>query len=110
MIFFALLIIIVVLLNSITKVYQKKKEAGEVLARMQQEQETLIDREQFLSESLKRLSTEEGLEFEIRKKLNVAKVGESVAIIVDETESSPDSSPNPSLWQKIKNFFSGLFE
>jgi len=55
------------------------------------------------------LSTQDGLEFEIRRKLNVAKVGESVAIIVEKTESSPNNSSHLSFWQKIKNLFGSLF-
>ncbi len=109
-IFLTLTFVLVFLLNSVSKVYRKKQNAEEALARMQGEVKTLEERENFLKESLARLGTEEGLKFEIRKKLNVAEVGESVAIIVSEEEASSTKLLEPSLWQKIKTFVSDLFE
>lgn len=107
--FLVLLLIFGVLLNSVNKVYKKKKGAEELLTRMEGEIQTLKDREQFLERSLSRLETDEGLKFEIRKKLNVAEVGESVAIIVDEEDSPTTQTPELSSWQKLKDLFKGLF-
>lgn len=108
--FIFLLIISGLLFNSLYKVYQKKRGADELLVRMDQELSMLGERKRSLEVSLDRLSTEEGIKFEIKKKLNVAAPGENVAIIVEsETASSTTSTPT-SLWQKIKNFFSGWFE
>ena len=108
-IFLVLLLLFGVLLNSVRKVYKKKESAEKALARMQSEVQTLTEREKFLEDSLLRLSTDEGIKFEIKKKLNVAEVGESVAIIVesDESVTTPSSSISP--WQRLKNFFSDLF-
>ena len=76
---------------------------------MQAEVVALDKREEFLKESLEKLKTREGVEFEIRKKLNVASPGEGVAIIVDEEQSTTTSNQNISSWQKFKNFFSRIF-
>ncbi|KKQ78211.1 MAG: hypothetical protein UT00_C0001G0096 [Parcubacteria group bacterium GW2011_GWA1_38_7] len=76
---------------------------------MQAEVVALDKREEFLKESLEKLKTREGVEFEIRKKLNVATPGEGVAIIVDEEQSTTTSNQNISSWQKFKNFFSRIF-
>ena len=108
-IFLILLLVFIVLLNSVSKVYKKKKEVEKTLTRMQAEVVALDKRKEFLKESLEKLKTREGVEFEIRKKLNVATPGEGVAIIVDEEQSTTTSNQNISSWQKFKNFFSRIF-
>lgn len=109
MIFFLLLLLIFgFIVNSVRKVYNKKKEAEKVLAAMKDEADELAKREKFLTRSLERLETDEGIKFEIRKKLNVAEVGESVAIIVDENEPVTSKNKPQTLWQKIKDFFGSI--
>lgn len=109
-IFLVLLAVLLVLGNSVHKVYNKKVEAQKTLARMEEEVKNLKDREKFLKDSIERLDTKEGMAFEMRKKLNVAEAGESVAIIVEEGESVSAPTPQPSFWQKAKDFFVGLFK
>ena len=108
-VFLALLLVLGFLLNSVRKVYNKKEEAQKLLVRMEKEKAELEERGKFLQESLTKLQTKEGLEFEMRKKLNVAEEGESVAIIVDEEQAVPASNLKISPWQKIKDFLVGLF-
>ena len=108
-IFVVLLIIFVVLLNSVNRVYKKKKEVERALTQMKTEMLELADRSEFLKDSLEKLKTEEGVEFEIRKKLNVAEVGESVAIIVEEESIEVLPKIKTSPWQKIKDFFGELW-
>jgi cell division protein FtsB len=109
-VFIILLIIFIVLLNSVNNVYKKKKETEKALTHMKEEVAKLEDRDQFLKDSIEKLKTKEGIDFEIRKKLNVAQVGESVAVIVDEKISSPTPPPTISSWQKFKDFFIWLFK
>jgi cell division protein FtsB len=109
-IFFVLLILFGVLVNSVHNVYSKKKEAENTLARMQKEVKDLEDREKFLSASLQRLNTAEGIAFELRKKLNVAEAGEKVAVIVENQEPTSTPPAETSAWHKIKNFFVDLFK
>lgn len=104
-----LLLVLIVLLNSVRKVYQKKQEAEKALVHMQAEVATLKKREQFLKDSIANIQTKEGLEFEIRKKLNVAQAGESVAVIVEEEIASSTASVKNSVWQTLKTFFSNIF-
>ncbi len=110
LIFSALALLLIVFLNSVNNVYKKKKGAEDLLVRMQGELQTLEDREAFLAKSLDRLSTVEGMKFEIRKKLNVAEVGESVAIIVAQEEVDRTTPDQLSAWQQIKLFFTKLFD
>ena len=109
-IFLILLLVFGFLLNSVRNVYQKKKEAQSVLARMEEEKTKLEERDKFLKESLAKLATNEGVNFEIRKKLNVARAGESVAIVVVEEQPSTTKTFEVSAWQKLKDFFTGLFK
>jgi len=90
-IFLILLILLGVLLNSARKVYDKKKEAQDTLVRMQGEVAKLENRNEVLKQSIKNINTKEGLEFELRQKLNVAQIGESVAVIVDEPQQASTS-------------------
>ena len=109
-IFLILFLILIFLSNSLNNVYQKKKNADIALARMQERVADLQNREEVLKDSLARLDTIDGMKFEIRKKLNVAEVGESVAVIVDPEQKAPVPAYSISPWQKFKNFFSWLFE
>ena len=109
-VFLVLLLVFSVLLNSVRKVYNKKKNAEIALARMETEALELRERSEFLKGALEKLETREGIEFEIRKKLNVAGAGESVAVIVEEGPSTSSSKLSTSTWQKFKNFFVELFE
>lgn len=109
-VFFLLLIVFGVLLNSVRKVYNKKASADQALIRMSKEMEELKSRKDFLEGSLANLETDEGLKFEIRKKLNVAEVGESVAIIVEEDSPAPLPDFQSSILEKVKDFFNNFFE
>ena len=107
--FVVLLLVLGVLTNSVRKVYNKKEDAKETLARMEAEMKSLQERQQFLAASIERLNTTEGVAFEMRKKLNVAEAGESVAIIVEEEPAPIPPSAKISSWQKFKNFVISLF-
>jgi cell division protein FtsB len=98
------------LLNSVRNVYKKKEVAQEALARMEKQKTELEERQKILKESLAKLATDDGMAIEIRKKLNVAQAGESVAVIVDEKQNTPPPVSSISSWQKIKDFFSWLFK
>ncbi len=108
-VFLFLVLVFGVLMNSVRKVYNKKVGAEEALAKMNEKVYELQNREKELSDSLERLKTQEGLEFEMRKKLNVAEVGESVAIIVEDEVSTTPVVVKLSTWQKFKNFWSNIF-
>lgn len=105
-----LFLLFLLALNSVYGVYQKKKNAKEFLARMNEEARVLVEREAFLNNELQKLETEEGLKFEIKKKLNVAEVGESVAIIVPEPLSTSTKLSEPSSLEQLKAFLKNLFD
>lgn len=104
-IFFGLLILLFALINSVFGVYSKKKNAQVALLKMQEELKSLEEREMFLNSSLERLETEEGIDFEIRRKLNVALQDEEVAIIVNEEVEEEVLPQEKTFWQKVKSVF-----
>lgn len=99
-----------ILAHSVKNVYLKKKGAEDAFVKMREEKIALENRKQFLEQSINRLSTPEGVDFEIRRKLNVASAGESVAIIVSQEESIDTASTKPSAWEQLKSFFAQLFK
>ena len=104
MILILLLLVLGFMINSLHNVYNKKNEAQQVLMRMQQEVQNLKNRKLVLQNSIQNLDTPDGLGLEIRRKLDVAGVGERVAVIVEELTPISAPSTEPSLWQKVKNF------
>jgi cell division protein FtsB len=108
-IFFVLLLIFCIMTNSARKVYNKNVEAQKKLSQMQEEFKNMEDRQKFLSDSIQKLGTNEGIAFEMRKKLNVAEAGESVAIIVESSKPTTTPVVIISSWQKFKNFWTSLF-
>jgi len=108
--FLLLFLILLLLTHSASNVYKKKKVAEETLVRMEKDTEELKNRDQVLKTAIARMATEDGLKFEMRKKLNVAEVGERVAIIVDDEETPTTTGAQISAWQKFKNFMLKWFK
>ncbi len=104
-IFVLLFLLLLLISNSTYKVYKKKETAEEALSKMNSEMVDIENRIAILRRSEKRLSNDEGIEFELRKKFSVASAGESLAVIVDGDKKDGNESGDQSLWSKIKVFF-----
>jgi cell division protein FtsB len=100
-------LIIIWLLFAVWNMYQKERDTR--LKRIEQKQvlDELKGRETALQEEIERLSTERGIEAEVRSKFEVGKEGEKVFIIIDnpEKENSPEDDSKKGLWQKIFDWF-----
>jgi len=82
----AIVILVLVALfffNSTWDVYRKAKETAEKRGQAQAELDKLKEQEEYLRSQIDRLSTEKGIEEEVRTKFNVAKEDEGVIVIVD---------------------------
>ncbi len=104
-VFFVLFLVCVVSVRSVWRVYQKYHGARETFGRMQNEIVTLENRKEELSEEISELYTNEGLSFELRKKLNVSLRDEQVAIIVQSENETVEPGGDDSWWEKFKNWF-----
>lgn len=107
---FCLFLVLVIFLgNSTRKVYNKKVEAEKTLLNMQNEVRELKEKKVMIEANLDKIKTNEGMEFEIRKKFNVGRAGENVVIIVQEEATTTVSDIPISPWQKFKDFFANIF-
>lgn len=103
-----LLIISVFLTRATWQVYTHERVSMQNRERLENELAMVKDREAILKEQVAALETPKGVEDEIRSKFNVAKEGEQVAIIVNDTNAtSATSTPvkEKTWWQKFVGFF-----
>lgn len=101
-----LFVIVLLALHSTWKVYQKRKESFAMMSASMVRLNELEQRDRELELKIKKLSTESGLEEEIRSKFNVAKDSENIVIIVREEDSGTTTEvTKPSLWSKFKGLF-----
>jgi|SRR3989344_1655490 len=100
-----LLIIAVFLGKANLNVYKKNKESREKRVRAEQEYKELAAREEKLQQANILLTTEEGIEQEIRKKFNVVKEGEETLVIVEVPKESSEERKESvfrRFWNTIK--------
>ncbi len=101
-----LLILIIFFARATYGVYQKQEESSANTLQAAGELKRLVDRQTLLNTELARLSTNEGIEEEIRAKFGVSKPGEEVLIIVDPHKATTtEIIEEESLWGKFKNLF-----
>lgn len=87
----------------------ERQNAGKVRD-LEREAESLYDREQDLKTQNTLLQTEEGIIEEIKRKFNVTRSGESVAIIVDPKLEATSASSYGGNWLKsLWSRFSSLW-
>ncbi len=91
----------------VTRTYLKYREARNLRNQYQAELESLQAKQQELNEKIGELSTERGIEAEVRNRYRVVKPGESLVIVVDE-ENQPVGQPvdqsSVSWWVKLRTF------
>ena len=86
--------------------YQKDRTAIAELHSAQERLAKLQSRQAALVEANRALSTESGIENEIRDRLQMAKIGEKEIVIVDGDTSSEQATSEPrSFLQKVWDFF-----
>jgi cell division protein FtsB len=102
LLFFVLLIVI----HSTWRVYSKKNDSEEARIISQKNVDNLNTRSIELQTKIERLSTQQGIEEEVRSKFNVAKPNENMVIIVQDESSTSEGVKKVGFWDKIKTFFS----
>ena len=100
-------LIVIWLLFVVWSMYQKEKDTR--LRRIEQREilDELESRETSLRTEIERLSTERGIEEEIRSKFEVGKEGEEIVVIVDnpEKENADQKEQKKTFWQKVFGWF-----
>ncbi len=102
-----LLIICFVLVKATWNIYQKTKITNERLAYTMDEITKIEERHKILSNKVSALSTDEGVEAEMRTKYRAIKEGELVSVIIDEKKNTATVSEavKKSFWQKFLGYF-----
>jgi cell division protein FtsB len=101
-----LLVLLVFMLQATWNVFKKQQDSAANVSEASRELKKLEDRQQLLETEIARLSTDAGIEEEIRSKFSVLKPGENLIVIVDEKGSSTvEVQKQESWWGKFKNLF-----
>lgn len=107
-IFVALLITVLFLLKSNYNIYKKNQIAKINRVESDRRLALLRQKSDHLTDQLKKLETERGVEEELRNKFQITKSGEEVLVVVDEDMADDDKDVQPeeeqTYWQRFKNF------
>jgi cell division protein FtsB len=86
-------IVVIFLLRGTYQVLQKDVTSANSVKEMEAKVAQLTDRQEQLKRNIDKLSTDDGIDAEIKDKFSVSKPGEHVAIIVDEKAAASTSVP-----------------
>lgn len=87
------------------RMYVKNREAVALRNQFQGELETLNHKKEELSDKINNLSTDRGLEAEVRNRYRVIRPGEQLVIVVDDAaKNGQPTASKPSIWTRIKEF------
>ncbi|MCC2630698.1 MAG: protein of unknown function with transrane region [Candidatus Paceibacter sp.] len=101
-----MIVMLAFMIHATWKVFQKEKESAANVVDASRQLEKLETRQELLDSEIARLSTDEGVEEEIRSKFSVMKPGEHLIVIVDKKGSTTvEVQPQESWWGKFKNLF-----
>ena len=97
---------VLVVLHSTWVVFQKKRESELMKDASLSRTEELRTRDTDLKSKIGRLSTDSGIEEEIRSKYSVVKENENMVVVVDSQNTVASSTaPKVGFWQTIVGFF-----
>lgn len=89
---------------SVVRAGLKQREAIHLRDESRKELAELEEKQVVLGQKIENLSTEQGVEAEVRQRYRVVKPGEQLVIVVDNEEGESVSVEKPSFWQKLKQF------
>jgi cell division protein FtsB len=86
--------------------YQKWRLSEEALEKTRVSYGNLEKREMFLDGKIESLSTEGGIEAEVRERFGVAKPGEGVIVVLSDDEEQQSIEEEQGWWARMKGWFS----
>ena len=87
------------------RMYLKNREAVALRNQFRSELNALNQKQEELSGKISNLSTDRGLEAEVRNRYRVIRPGEQLVIVVDDaTKNGQTAISKPSIWVRIKEF------
>lgn len=100
----------IIAVKGVWNMFRKYSESSRNLSVAEAEKNELMERKEALSDKLGRLSSDSGMDEEIRRRFGVAKEGEKVIVIVDEQKAQVSEAVKEyGWWQKLTGFVSGIF-
>jgi cell division protein FtsB len=101
-----LAILFVILFRGAWGVYKKDKLSHYNLDQEKKELDKIMKRQESLETALAYLSTDRGVESEIRSKFRAVKQGEKISVIIDDEkpEATSSTTTKKSFWYKIFNW------
>jgi cell division protein FtsB len=85
----ALLLVILVLFRGTWRVYMNYSQSKAELERVQEEYDRIQKRDRELDANIRKFKSQEGYDYEIRKRLDVSKPDEHVIQIINTPENGP---------------------
>ncbi len=89
---------------AVIRAYAKQREAVVNRNTSKRELKEVQQKQVELSANIENLSTERGLEAEVRNRYRVAKPGEQLVIVVDNKEGGNTVAEKPSFWERLRQF------
>ncbi len=103
-----LLLVITLFVGKVSwNAYRKAADSGQALAEAQKAYSSLEERHVFLSNEITKLGTKRGQEEVLRNRYSVAKEGERMVIIVEDTgtSSEKENQNGKGFWNSFLNLF-----
>ncbi len=89
---------------SVARAYLKQREAITLRNESRAELAELEQKNVELSHKIEDLSTEQGMEAEVRQRYRVVKPGEQLVIVVNNEDGAKNDGTKMSFWQKLRIF------
>ena len=103
----ALFIVFLFLVRGVWNIYQKEKESANLDSDSRAKLESLNSQADQLNSNISKLSTDAGIDEELRQKYGVVKPGEEMIVVVPQDATTSTSTPSgfSKFFDKIKSFF-----
>jgi len=88
---------------SVFNAYKKQRTAVALLSQSRDDMNKLTAQQASLTNQIQSLSTDRGVEAEVRERYRVVKPGEQLVIVVNNSTPSV-ADPEPTFWQKMRQF------
>ena len=109
-IFFIMIVVTIFFFRGAWGVWQKQLESSKKMHDAEARLALVSTRKDELSKDIKRLSTAEGVEREIRQRYSVKRQGEEVILVVDpKLSTSTEDVERSTFWEKTMQWIKGLF-
>ncbi len=89
---------------SVVRAGLKQREAIKLRDESRKELSSLEQKQVDLNQKIEGLSTDQGLEAEVRQRYRVVKPGEQLVIVVDNKDSAANQTTKASFWQRLRLF------